>query len=82
MIAQPQTLLAKTVTLIPNQWPTGGDLADSLFEPAGRFSYIASASKLASKVPANAAAAIALPAERNSLKRYYRGRLVEYFLKL
>jgi hypothetical protein len=52
----------------------GGDFAAGILGPLGRLAYIKSASKLASKVPASEAAAIALSAERNALKRYFRGR--------
>ncbi|WP_269204235.1 RHS repeat-associated core domain-containing protein [Lysobacter silvisoli] len=57
----------------------GMNLAGGLMIPTGRFAYISRVSKLANKIPTNVAEAIALSAERNAIKRYFRGYFAPLF---
>ena len=50
-----------------------GDLMGGIISPAGRIGYIGRVGRLSGKIPVNEVAAIALSAERNAIKAYYRG---------
>lgn len=58
----------------------GGDFIGGELAPLGRFAYIFKVSKLARKVPGSVVEAIALLEERNALKRYFRGRPLQWIL--
>lgn len=51
----------------------GADFAGSVVAPLGRFAYVARVGRIGVKGAANVAEAVALTAERNAVKRYFRG---------
>ena len=53
----------------------GADFAGSIAAPLGRLAYVGKVGMLASKVPQTVVQAVAVSAERNAIKRYFRGPL-------
>lgn len=57
----------------------GGDFAGSLMAPLGRFAYITRVGRIGVNGARNIAEAAALTAERNAMKRYFRGPFASLF---